>query len=443
MEDFILKEQLSAVNDLYVSKRSVYIKQKRDGSYSHSSSFKYNTKLTDDIILSHLSNDETIGIMCADTCSKFITFDVDAEGYTKEQRKAIVRGIIREIVKLGIDRRFIYIIDSTNKGYHVVIYFNDMVYLSYLYKFYEHILISCGYNNVLVEFRPTPTIGLRLPLSIHRKTGKVSYFLDDNFFEIRDRLFITKVNKFDRDLFNDIVNDLVVDKEKEETIHTISDEFKPNKLQLLSVNDAEILEEEGIKYESTRNYCMVQLAVLNNTRGIDRATALQNLNDWISKQNKELFNTPLTRCYVENKKIINWVYNNNIKHSVKQNLLIKISNTEMTVIDRIENVRTRNVMFAMLCHSKRFKEKDLYMSYTQISYHSGVNRKYIRACLDELITYGYIKEVSKGVYKQSNLYDVTFVNIGSRVSVKINYKQYDLPYISNVINYSINKWTRI
>lgn len=431
MEKEILEKQLEAFNKLYISVRDVYIQQKSDGSYSHSRAFKNSTKLTDEITIQHLKKQKTIGIMCPEKSSKFITFDVDAEGYNEQERRAIVRGIIREIVRFGIPRHFIYLVYSGSKGYHINIFFNEMVYLNLLHKFYEHILYTAGYNNLLVEFRPTPSIGIKLPLSIHRKNNSESYFVDDNFNKINDRLYITKILRYDRDIFQEMTIDLEHEDELINKIRVLGNELCPNKFQLLSKQDIEILEMDGITKPSTRNYISVQLAVFYNSNGLTRIDALDRLNKWIKNQNKKMFTTPIERCYIENEKIIDWVYDNDIKHSVKQNMIIKIPEKEFKIIDGIIDKNCRRLLFSLLCHSKRYISLDgnFYMTHSQMEFYSKVNRNNIKKSLDWLIDNEYLIGVRIGQYKQTNIYKINFKYEGSRYKVSIKYKDYDKPYI--------------
>lgn len=437
MNDEILNKQLKAINDLYISVRDVYISQNKDGTYSHSRAFKNNAKLTDGIILQHLKKHKTIGIMCPEKSSKFITFDVDAEGYNEQERRAIVRGLIREIVKFGIPRQFIYTINSGNKGYHVNIFFDEMTYLSLLHKFYEHIVYMAGYNNLLVEFRPTPTIGVKLPLSTHKKTGNTSYFVDDNFNVINDGLFITSIKKYDRDIFQEMTMELAEEKELIKKVRVLGSDLCPNKFQLMSRKDIEIIESEGLTQPSTRNYISVQLGVLYNSNGLDKKSAIIELNKWISKQNKEMFSTPLVRCYAENTKIIDWVYNNDIKYSLKQNMVIKISDKEFSVVDKIIDKNCRRILFSLLCHSKRYMSNNdnFYMTYTQIQFHSKVRRPNIKKSLDWLIENGYLIGIRLSEIKQSNIYKINFSGTSNKFKVKIKYSDYNAPYIDCLSDY--------
>ena len=138
----VLQAQLQAINDLYISERGKYILQNKDGTYSHSAAFKNNKRLTDPIVIRHLKRQSTLGIFCTQKSTKFITFDVDLEGENESYRREVVNNIIKHIVDIGIGRQFIHVSLSGSKGYHITIFFNDMVYLNLAYKFYEYVIFS-------------------------------------------------------------------------------------------------------------------------------------------------------------------------------------------------------------------------------------------------------------------------------------------------------------
>lgn len=406
----VLQAQLQAINDLYISERGKYILQNKDGTYSHSNAFKNNKRLTDPIVIRHLKRQSTLGVFCPKKSTKFITFDVDLEGESESYRREVVDNIIKHIVNVGIDRRFVYVSLSGSKGYHITLYFSDMVYLNLAYKFYEYVIFSSGYNNIQVEFRPTPSVGMKIPLSLNRKTKVKCDFVDDNFNIISDELFITKILKFDRDIFQEESATLKVSEEDVKHYRVVDYNLSPNKFKKLKLEDILYMEENGLTESGTRNYYSVQIAMMYYSMGLSKEMAVIKLNEWIDRQDASFYKTNIVRCYVENRKIVDWVFNNNIKLAIKKNTVVNITESEVELIRSIDKKYARKVALALLIHWKVYGKKDFTMTYNQLFDTNMINnRRYIKKAIDILIELNYTK-ITKRVlngYKEQNVYSIS------------------------------------
>ena len=62
MDKELEQKVLQKMNELFVWKRNEYILQNPDGSYCNTRDLPYNSKLTDNVMLSHIRRKETIGV---------------------------------------------------------------------------------------------------------------------------------------------------------------------------------------------------------------------------------------------------------------------------------------------------------------------------------------------------------------------------------------------
>lgn len=146
-------------------------------------------------ITTHLKGEKTLGIyqLKVDNSIKFGAFDIDikkgikfeSDEDTKEMLKECVISIYREISSIGFKP---YIEFSGNKGYHIWIFFESPVQ-SYKVK---KVMENCLYNiesdeKIGIEIFPKQTevngegMGnlIKIPLGIHKKTGKRCLFTDE------------------------------------------------------------------------------------------------------------------------------------------------------------------------------------------------------------------------------------------------------------------------
>jgi hypothetical protein len=242
----------------------------------------------------------------------------------------------------------------------------------------------------------------------------------------------------DRIEFQQIVN-LIKDVELVRDTSLVVYTDTSTSIPILTVEKAMLLEQVGLTQSSTRNYSSVQLAILYNTLGLTEEDALIRLNNWIDWQNQEYYTTPLKACYYQNEKAINWVYRNKARFSTKQAKVVRIYQTEAKLISSVNDKYARYILFAMMCHAKRYEKesgKTFFMSYSQIAFHTSIkNHESIKKSIKVLSKLGYITIVKCSAYNSKNKkYDTNVYNLNiDATNSKLAYKidQYDIPYMSN------------
>lgn len=429
MNKEILKRQVECFKDLFLMKPSIYILQTKEG-YTYSSALKYNTILTDEVLESHLQKRKTIGVFSQDNSSKLICFDVDMKEYCWNDRVEIVNKIKEEINNFGINNRFIEVSYSGNKGFHIYIFLDKMVAMNRITEFYEYILHRCCLTSDIVELRPLPNMGMKLPLSRHLKTNNICSFVDDNFNFIKDPLYVESILSYRGDYFEELVDELKIenyDKFKDIRSKMISSKFK-----MLSMKEMETLDNEGIPFNGFRNQACTQLGIYYNTLGLNKDESLERLNSWISNQSKDKYKTNLNRCYKENLNILDWVYKKDIRCSSNRKLpdTIKISNSEVETLLGIRNIKYRGVALSLLVHSKIYKNErgEFYMTYQQIIDNSNAKgRDTVKKAIDFLDECDIIEIVSRNIKDKSNQYRVLFTSKRIR-NVHTIISDYESPY---------------
>lgn len=161
------------ISELYVSYRQRYVLSKPDGSiFVPKRKEGVPCVLTDRVLFNHLRQKYAVAIFAGPRTSKFICFDVD------DGSADTVHMIIDSLKELGFPRDRIYVSFSGGKGYHVEMFFDQLVYTNQLYALYEMVTRQMALDPRKVEFRPLHGNAIKIPLSVHGKTGNICWFVE-------------------------------------------------------------------------------------------------------------------------------------------------------------------------------------------------------------------------------------------------------------------------
>jgi hypothetical protein len=137
-------------------------------------------KLTDEIILSHLRGDKTIGLYCSsDSMSKWLCIDID------DLEEAAVREVQNHARRFGISFLTEF---SGKKGYHLWVFFDR----PYPNRFARALSRAFAFNNEVFPKQDFITSGklgslVKAPLGIHQLTGNRCLFLDKDLKPEKDQ----------------------------------------------------------------------------------------------------------------------------------------------------------------------------------------------------------------------------------------------------------------
>lgn len=442
--------------NLYVIKANYkYIQQWKKTDYKTNKKYwTWSTKipgqgasiLNDYFIQNHLDGHETLGVFSGMIYSKFVCFDVDFK--EPQMAKWITYKICDTLRKVGIDEY--YISFSGSKGYHVEIFIDDLIDIINSRKFYTYIINRSGVNQYLeqgeVEFRPSDTQGVKIPLGIQHKTGRFCGFcLEENSLKVmskeKSQEYLFSIKKIKR---KKILNVLMLDEEisnynnleqktkslKKEIVKTETSLLKHKDLAIYNEdvetkeNKAIYLIENGLQRTGSRHNSLLLIAMFYNTCGETKEQIEQDLITWMKAQDKRMYNTPIEECLKDIKLIVDYVYDKNI--FIKQlNKDVSIDKNELdTIITECKTKGEKQLSYAMLIHAKRFAKKngEFYMTLSQMAETTGMtdrNAQRVIAKLEEnnLIKVTQRNEKQKGTYiKVPNKYIVCFANCTSNAT---------------------------
>lgn len=136
----------------------------------------------------HLNGKLPIGTFSGAYLTKFICFDVDYSN-EPETAKWVTYKLAHTLEELGLHNYAISF--SGSKGYHVELFYDKAISVDASRQFFDlivqHAEVS-GVGSGKTEFVPYATRGVKLPLGIQQKTGKLCGFCNvENGLRVMDR----------------------------------------------------------------------------------------------------------------------------------------------------------------------------------------------------------------------------------------------------------------
>lgn len=261
----------------------------------------------------HLCRYYAIHIFAGRTSSKFICFDVDHSSWET------VAALINAIEEWGIPRDLIYPSYSGNKGYHVEVFFDKPVSLGMLESCYEQVLKIAGMSKSLVEFRPTHTRSIKLPLSVHPKTGSICWYLDRETGEpyaFTD--YLLEIEQMTREDFRTLseINRMKAAEEVSNKVEKDTARITPRVFYDIHFDCvpewAPKLTESG-----TRHDTMLKIALGCKKRQISRSACLELLDMWINAQDPRFYRSRERDIAKDAEGICDWVYQEGVDVSAR------------------------------------------------------------------------------------------------------------------------------
>ena len=294
------------LEELYITYRGRFVMMTLDGGvfvprYKDSKSGKIkDQKITNKIICGHLNGNYAICVYAGSASSKFICFDVD------DGNPQTVRTIIDILSKVGFPRERIYVSTSGGKGFHVEMFFSSLMFTSDLKNVYNYVCAVGKLDTSKVEFRPTGGQSIKLPLSVHRKTGNTCWYLERDTLEpIMNPEYIMEIRQIPHELALSISKNL--------PCYGYTLGYEREKIAERLLSDEELNAFDGDYYpdlteSGKRNALMVQIAVHNRYRNMSKDQCEVELRNWYHRQNPEFIKSPEEFVEMELGKILDWVY---------------------------------------------------------------------------------------------------------------------------------------
>jgi hypothetical protein len=427
--------------ELYVSKNYPFIIQHEDGNYE----WKYNwgsLQNNKQILIKHLQSKQTVGVFCH-THTKFICFDVDF-GLKNILTKWVTHKLVNILEEFGFDNKYINVSLSGSKGYHVLIFFDDIVsykQIQYLYDLVlEQLYYSIDYDNLNVsegnwnmtldelkmkiELRPQSQLGVKLELSIHQVTKNKCYFCDNITLEpIKSIEYLYKINQCPREYIEEAITygyEFRKDRNNINQFKNIIKNTVPAKSQNLytdedfTVEYIENLINNGLQIEGSRHNSLMKIARYYFHYGYSKEDNEKLLIEWMFNQNQKLYKSTELEWRKDIKRILEFVYENN-RGLMGQVRDISINKNEMMEILKHREKSKKLLFYALIIHAKRYsiKNGEFYMTYEQIAESVHIGRDSIFKYLHELENEGEII-----IIRQNEKRNNSYLNLPNKYIIK-------------------------
>lgn len=279
--------------------------------------------MTDGVLRNHLERRYAVAIFAGEHCSRFLCFDVD------DGRKETVEKVIDALIELGFPRCGIHISLSGGKGYHVETFFDKLVRTEKLRRVYQWVLESTELTAHQVEFRPTNRNAIKLPLSVHARTGNICWFVD------RDTL--APIERYDYLLEIEQVPAKLVDE-------IIPDEACDEKMAQGSSGKDQDLVQEGTRHNQMRN-----IAVYMRQTGQTREDIQNALLAWYERQNKSLIRSDQETVLRDIEELLDWIFSSRFTvYRQDSPSCIRLTRADMEQIMSAGSRSCRRVLFLLL-----------------------------------------------------------------------------------------------
>lgn len=312
-----IKIYIQKINDLFVTKRDRYLQQLENGDYitcpNDNSEDKY--VLNDIHIKNHLLHKSTYGILC-DESTKFMMFDID--GNSLENAIHLKNMIKTQLMEMGFDSKYIHTEFSGKKGYHVYVFFEKRYSteaINRLQKIVVNKVISNQYYDNSwgnIEIRPTPTMGIKLPLGVHQGSKSVCWFCDESDKPIEAFDYLLDIEKFPSNSMDAVFAKIKMNNYVDFELSKVLKNEKGTGTGISKENYLLGKEafENGITEPHTRHNSLFAAALYQKTRCKSRDECYKKMSDWMARQDEKVITTPKGLWQKDVDKVIDDIYSN-------------------------------------------------------------------------------------------------------------------------------------
>lgn len=394
VEDKVVKQ----MDRLLISYRKNYLFQVKNGEdVEFLTTTGDKVRLTEWKVRKHLNGDYTLGIKLGSSgLTKFLCFDVDI--IDVEDRIWTTKELIDTLHSYyGIPMKDIHVWYSGFKGYHVDLYFDDLIKEQKLNNFYYEVLTQMGETIHRIEKRPTSGLGVKLPLAI------------DYFLAIEP----LSLSEFQENILNDCIT---MDKKqlknkKKEKSKKIGNRIKKDNNHIVYDYVKNTLSDGYLSESSSRNYFTFHASCFLKYQGNDMESTYEIIFGIV----KTTFQNSETRIFLdqkwslqslenETKRIVKNVYVGDYTFSLKSSD-VTFYKQELDAILSISKKNLRNLLFSLLYQSKKYSGSDgkFYCTHKSLANmgndsNTGRSAKNIRL----LEGMGFVEVISSRVFKGGN-----------------------------------------
>ncbi|MGN7409855.1 TOTE conflict system archaeo-eukaryotic primase domain-containing protein [Sporosarcina sp. SAFN-010] len=392
---------IAKLSDLYVTTRKKYLVQTQDSYITLDRSNNSGIwTLNDSMLKRHIEGSNTYGVFNANAYNKFVTFDVD---YSDDQPMArwatlkLIDVLQREFHIAGAD---IHVSISGGKGYHVDLFFDRTLPSEIVRTFYMNVIQEADLPAEKVEFRPTWTQGVKIPLGIHQRTGNRCWFVDRQTLEpIESYDYLYDVQPLAAELIEDGAIELTDEQEAEfrEVVERTDTTVNVVDTSKALTKAAEILKAGRLIASNTRHSTTLTLASFFNSQGVEADVAIENIMRVLHDTPREYFSPKSTpeHWQKETERIVAIAYDRNYTLG-NADRPITIYKSEILAVLEVGTFRQKQLAYAMLSTSKRYGNV-FYLTMNSAMRMIGTKSKpTVNSAIKKLVERGFIEYVRKG-----------------------------------------------
>lgn len=423
-EQYNEMQAVKKINELYITTRYKHSEMNKQGVYRTYSTIdglgiQRGYGLVDSDIRAHLKQQKTLAVFTPKDYSKFIIFDIDTSDID------VLESIYRALASY-VNLKDIHCSYSGNKGYHVAVFFNKLVPNDVLLKFYAIVMADAG-NPDKVELLGVDGKPVKLPLGINFKNkdqyNNYCYFCNQFGREVDNSLeYIQTIEPIDPEPVYEAVEinyDASISRTNYFTDDELIeiDEFKElkNKAHFMNyslANKIDTIEKAinlGMNEPGTRHMTMLNIAIyLKDIKGYSKEETRAFLQEWITKQDTELYKSNSKEIDQDIKDMTNTVYRRDYKLRTNKRD-VNLTALDLKEILSIKGKALRRLYFILYIHGKAYCDETgtFYMTYKQINEAGNrSDRGYLKKQIKKLEKLGKVEIVQQDQYKKPNKYRI-------------------------------------
>lgn len=326
--------------------------------------------LTDGVLMNHLQQKYAVAVYAGEHCSKFICFDVD------DGKRETVHGVLETLVNMGFPRERIYVSFSGGKGYHVEMFFDQLVRTDQLKSIYDRVISATEYDPKKVEFRPTHGNAIKLPLSIHARTGNVCWFVDPMTLDcIENHDYLVTIKQISADVLNSIAPATSWNGEAGDAQRQY---MKAQERSHDDFSDCDDLTACGMRHDKMR-----KRAVFLRNNGFSEAEIRSDLLSWYERQDKAFIRSTQEEVMKDIDALLKWLFSDQFELRADQDAKrVRISATDMNMVLTAGKRSCKRVLFLLLARSI---VRQRAITLTEITRVTGISRPTVIKVIRELI----------------------------------------------------------
>ena len=353
----------------------------------------------DKVLVSHIEGRYAVAVFAGEKATRFLSVDVDAGG------KKAVRQVVDAFIELGIPAEKIYVSMSGQKGYHVDMFFNPWIYNTKAKNLYDLMIWKTGLDPKKVEFRPTHTQAIKLPLGIHAKTGKRCWFLDRETLEpIEDMTVIERIEFIESDEVLALIKAWHKRRWNELYAEMIcNDTGRDRSIQHEIIFNGEYFESKRLTKCGTRHDVMIRIAYDMRTYGANRYQIAKALSGFYYRQDPEMIESTEQEVLADIDEIAQWAEESvpvrRYRPSPNEGgggKPIKFSAEDMNMVLHGQTSASRRIALLIYAYCKLFGAAHL--SYDTIAGTVGCSLATVKNSIGDLVKNGIVSKQSGGCH---------------------------------------------